>query len=252
MACELCASSAERVTMSRTRRLCRSLLFSSGLLLLVLALPSHAAARCFGVPEGLQSDSAGSWFLKMNVTTANGFQGSVSLGFHPNATDGFDRAYDQFARPFDLSGGEGSKLAVYFYYPNGEAGPGGSSETGPTSERLRISTVQPRTDMSWPLQVFYFFGGDTVIQIQWNSSEASDLEGYEIDLHLPSGGTLSMAASSTYSFQAAPGFHNFLIDAHGASEQASSDALLLVGTLAVYGAVVAIIFVLRRARRRRG
>ncbi len=227
-----------------------------GLFLLVLTiLPGHAIARCFGVPEGLGAEpGANAWFLSLDIETGTGFQERVTLGFHENATDGFDGRYDQLAQPFDFrAGGEEFGLVAYFTYPENDPG---SFENDPSTSRLRISTIQPRLDMAWPLRIAYLFDQDTQIELRWNTSEARDLEGFEVSLHVPFGPWIDLGEESSFTFNASLGIHWFSIDAHGepgslpAEETPVGDTLVLVASFAAYGAVIAIVLGLRWMKRR--
>lgn len=234
-------------------------LIAAGLFFLVLTiLPGHAIARCFGVPEGLGDEpGVNAWFMRLRIEAETGFEEQVTFGFHPNATDGFDRGYDQFAQPFDFRpGGEEFGMVTYFSYPENDPESGGIPENEPSPSRLRISTVQPRLDMAWPLRIAYLFAQDTRIEIRWNTSEALDLEGFEVNLHTPSGEWLPLGVESSYAFNASLGIHPFLVDAHGTPgslpevETPAADNLVLVGSFAAYGAVIAIILGLRWIRKR--
>lgn len=245
----------------RALGLCKAPLVAVGLFILVLTLlPGLAVARCFGVPEGLK-DAPGedTWFLRLEVESATGFRELVTLGFHPNATDGFDRGYDQFAQPFDFrAGGEEFELIAYFSYPENDPAPGGIPENEPSSSRLRISTVEPNVDMAWPLNVAYLFDQDTEIEIRWNASEARDLEGFAVSLHTPFGEWIDMTEESGYSFNASLRIYQFIVDAHGEpgslgdSDTLASDTIVLVGSLSAYGVVIAIVLGLRWMRKRQG
>lgn len=234
-------------------------LIAAGLFVLVLTiLPGHAIARCFGVPEGLgEEPGVNAWFMRLGMEAATGFPEQVTFGFHPNATDGFDPRYDQFAQPFDFRLGEEAGMVAYFSYPENDPKSGGIPENEPSPSRLRISTIQPRLDMAWPLRIVYLFPQDTRIELRWNTSEALDLEGFDVSLHPPSGEWLSLGVESSYAFNASLGIHRFLIDAHGTPgslpdvETPATDTLVLVGSFAAYGAVIAVILGLRWMRKRR-
>lgn len=252
------SGSDEVVTFPRQRGSRLTPFMAVGLFVLVLTiLPGHAIARCFGVPEGL-GDEPGvkAWFMRLDIETGTGFKEQLTLGFHENATDGFDRRYDQFAQPFDFrAGGEEFRLTAYFSYPENDPESGGLIENEPSPSRLRISTIQPRLDMSWPLRIAYLFDEDTQIEIRWNTSEAR-LDGFDVNLHVPLGPWISMTEASSYTFNASLGIHPFLVDAHGepgslpAEETPVGDTLVIVGSFAAYGAVVAIILALRWVRKR--
>ena len=245
----------------RPRAHSTALLIALGLFFLLLTLlPGHAIARCFGVPEGLgEEPGVNAWFMRLQISTANGFEEQVTFGFHENATDGFDRGYDQFAQPFDFRpGGQEFGLVVYFSYPENDPESGGIPENQPSPSRLRISTISPRLDMAWPLRVAYLFDEDTQIEIRWNASEARDLEGFDVNLHVPLAPTISLAEENrTHRFNASIGIHSFLVDAHGtpgslpAEDTPAGDTLVLVGSFAAYGAVIVIILGLRWLRKRR-
>ena len=233
-------------------------LIALGLFFLALTiLPGHAIARCFGVPEGLGEPGVNAWFMSLEIETGTGFQEQVTFGFHEDATDGFDRAYDQFAQPFDFRpGGEEFGLVAYFSYPENDPEPGGAIENQPSPSRLRISTVSPRLNMAWPLQVAYLFDEDTQIEMRWNTSEAADLEGFEVSLHVPLGPWIDLGENSSFTFNASLGIHPFFIDAHGEpgslpeEETPVGDTLVLVASFAAYGAVIAIVLGLRWMKRR--
>jgi hypothetical protein len=232
-----------------------------GLFFLVLTiLPGHAIARCFGVPEGLGDDpGVNAWFMRLQVSTGNGFEEQVTFGFHENATDGFDRGYDQFAQPFDFRpGGEEFGLVAYFSYPENDPESGGIPENEPSPSRLRISTVQPRLEMAWPLRIAYLFDQDTQMEVRWNASEARDLEGFDVSMHVPAGPWLDLGEGSNFTFNASIGIHTLTLDAHGEpgslpeEETPVGDTLVLIGSFAAYGAVVAIILALRWMKKRAG
>ncbi len=231
-----------------------------GLFLLVLTiLPGHAIARCFGVPEGLAADEPGvnAWFMTLQVETGTGFQDSVTFGFHENATDGFERRYDNFARPFDFRARGEFRLVAFFFYPENDPNPGGIPENEPSPSRLRISTISPRLDMAWPLRIAYLINEDTQIEIRWNTSEARDLEGFEVTLRVPSGPLIDMEEESSYRFNTSLSIHSFFLDAHGEpgslpeEETPVGDTLVLVASFAAYGAVIAIVLGLRWMKRRK-
>ncbi len=196
--------------------------------------------------------------MRFEIEAGTGFQEQIILGFHENATDGFDRRYDQFAQPFDFRAGRGEGFGhvAYFFYPENDPESGGLIENEPSPSRLRISTVRPRLDMAWPLRIAYLFDQDTQIEIRWNTSEARGLEGFNVSLHVPLGQWISLTEESSHIFNASLGIHPFLVDAHGppgslpAEEPPASDTLVLVGSFAAYGAVIAIILGLRWMKRR--
>ncbi len=234
-------------------------LIALGLFFLALTiLPGHAIARCFGVPEGLGAEpGVNAWFLSLDIETTNGFQEQVTFGFHESATDGFDRGYDQFAQPFDFRAGGGEfGLVAYFSYPENDPNPGGIPENKPSSSRLRISTISPGLDMGWPLQLAYLLNEDTQIEMRWNTSEAEDLEGFKVSLHVPLGPWIDLGNESSFTFNASLGIHPFFIDAHGEpgslpeEETPVGDTLVLVASFAAYGAVIAIVLGLRWMKRR--
>lgn len=231
-----------------------------GLLFLILTiLPGHAIARCFGVPEDLGAEpGVNAWFMRLEIEAGTGFQEQVTFGFHENATDGFDRGYDQFAQPFDFRpGGEEFGLVAYFSYPENDPGSAGIPENEPSPSRLRISTVAPRLEMAWPLRVAYLLDQDTQIEMRWNTSEARDLEGFDVSLHVPTGPWIDLEEETSYTFNASIGIHPFFVDAHGEpgslpeEETPVGDTLVLVGSFAAYGAVIVIILGLRWMKRRK-
>lgn len=247
------------VAVPRYRAVGKVPLMALGLLLLILTiLPGHAIARCFGVPEGLGAEpGVTAWFMRLEIEAASGFQEQVTFGFHEEATDGFDRRYDQFAQPFDFRpGGTEFTLVAYFDYPENDPESGGLLENEPSPSRLSISTVAPRLDMAWPLRIAYLFDQDTQIEIRWNASEARDLEGFDVSFHVPSGPWIDLEEETSYTFKASLGIHSFLLDAHGAAgslpaeETPVGDTLVLVGSFAAYGAVIAIILGLRWLKKR--
>lgn len=247
------------MALPRLRILSKAPLMALGLFFLVLTiLPGHAIARCFGVPEGLVGEEPGvnAWFMSLGIETETGFQDRVTFGFHENATDGFERRYDNFARPFDFRAGGEFTLVAYFSYPENDPEPGGIPENEPSPSRLRISTISPRLDMAWPLRIAYLFDQDTQIEIRWNTSEARDLEGFEVSLRIPSGPRIDMEEESNYRFNTSLGIHSFFLDAHGQpgslpeEEVPVGDTLVLVGSVAAYGAVIAILLGLRWMKKR--
>ncbi len=79
------------------------------LLLTVSGLPSHAAARCFGVPtEAEEPTQEGSWSLVFLVTSSNGFQAVATLGVDPEASEGYGTDFDAVEPLFDFFPGLGS------------------------------------------------------------------------------------------------------------------------------------------------
>ncbi|MFQ5918617.1 MAG: hypothetical protein ACE5I4_01060 [Thermoplasmata archaeon] len=244
----------------RGRSLLRTSVFVGGITLLVVSiLPPHVAGRCFGVPEGLGEDGVDSWYLQLDVRSDSGFEDFAILGFHPLATPGFDRSYDQFEIPFDFSPGSGLfELFAYFHYPENNGEFLGFPEDSPTPQRLAISTIQPRTEMVWPLQIAYLADSDTAIEISWNRSEVADLEEFDVGFHTPFAEWLNMTQVSSYTFNASLGIYNFVVDAHGGpdalagAETPETDVLVLVASFGAYAAAIGLILALRWMRKRAG
>jgi hypothetical protein len=237
------------------RRLVLTFQLSAALLLLTMAvLPPHVAARCFGVPEASEEPSReGSWSLRIQVTTANGFSTVVTLGVDPNATDGYDRAFDAVEPIFTLqprSTNVEFTLYAYFYYPDNPETAGGSSVYPEATVGLRTSIIGFSDNMTWPLQIAYLFEEDTVINLRWDANGTRQLRGYVMELFTPAGEVLPMSGISNYSFPASPGIYDFIIRALSTDGQTGFEGQPIVASVTAYVFVLLLIIGLRRMRRR--
>lgn len=226
-----------------------------GLLLLASLLPSHVAARCFGIVGESPGSESAVWSLQIQVRTPGGLLRLATLGFHPDATDGYDEGFDFWEPLGNFEPGEGNELDLFafFYYPE-NAEPG--TDIFPVTVGLRTSIIEPKGDMSWPLRVAYGLREPTNITLRWDSAVAADLPGYAVELVTPFDEVILMPEVSSYTFPASRGSYSFSIHAHGEAEaEAASpgpDTLVLVGAIAAYALVVAIILGLRLQKVRRG
>ena len=225
------------------------------LLLLTLALPAHAVARCFGVPEAEEAGAEASWSMVIEVTSSNGFVDSATLGVDPGATDGYDYEFD-VVEPFyafvPRDPGVELTLYAYFSYPDSPQAAVGSSDDPEATVGLTTSVIDPKDNMTWPLQVEHRFDEDVFIRMSWDRNRTRQLGGYSVELFTPFGEVLSMAEVPDYSFSASPGVHHFTIRALAKSEVSSSEQLLIVGAVSAYAGAVAILLLLRRLRKGRG
>lgn len=235
----------------RTSRLRVPLFALLGLLTLTSLLPAHVAGRCFGFSGEATSTEASAWSLTILVSSANGFLRTATFGIHPNATDGYDEAFDAWEPLFNFEPNvEENELTMFafFYYPE-NAEPGRNEF--PVTVGLRRSIIPPSSEMVFPLDIFYLVNEDTNITLEWDPAVAGALAGYDVEMHTPSGEFFSMTDASSYTFHASPDRYSFSIDIHGEAEDAGQDVPLIIGVASAYAIVIAIIFGLRQARIRR-
>ncbi len=191
--------------------------------------------------------------MEIEVATANGARSKVLLGFHPDATDGYDELFDVQLRTSTqprLEAGEVT-LFAYFVDPGDIGKTRGDSEVIEPGVGLSKSIIAPKSVMIWPLQIFYFYFQPTTINITWGGSGETGLREFGMELITPSGDMISMANVSGYSFFATQGIHDFIVRGEGSLEESDGEAQLIAGALTAYVLSMAIILWLRRLRRRR-
>ncbi len=225
------------------------------LLLITLALPPHVAARCFGVPQGTEEPSEeGEWSLTIEVASSNGFMTSATLGVDPAATEGYDREFDAIEPLFlfvPRGGDVELTLYAYFYYPDNQETAVGSSINPEATVGLTTSVIDPQANMTWPLQVVYLFREDVFINMSWDANRTRQLGGYSVELLTPLDEIVPMAEVSSYSFLASTGTYDFTISAISETGGPAPERLLIGGVITAYALAMAIILLLRRARKSR-
>ncbi len=222
------------------------------LLLITLVLPPYVAARCFGVPQTTEEPSEeGEWSLTIEVTSANGYSASATLGVDLEATEGYDREFDAIEPLFLFvpRGGETElTLYAYFYYPDNPETAVGIVIDPAVTVGLTTSVIDPQANMTWPLQVIYLLREDILINLGWDENRTRQLGGYLVELLTPFGEILPMAEVSSYSFFASTGAYDFAIRAISETEGPAPERLLIGGIITAYALAVAVILLLRRAR----
>ena len=223
------------------------------LLLITLAVPAHAVARCFGVPEAEEAGAQASWSMAMEVTSSNGFVDSATLGVDPDATDGYDYQFDVVEPLFRFTPLAAVELTLYayFYYPDNPQTAEGSVADPESTVGLTTSVIASEDNLTWPLQVSYHFNEDIFIKMSWDPDDTRQLEGYAVDLFTPFGEVLSMGEVSNYSFSASPDLYDFTIRALAQSEVSSSEQLLIVAAVSGYAVAVSLLLLLRRVKKGR-
>lgn len=223
------------------------------LLLITIAVPAHAVARCFGVPEAEEAGEEASWSMAIEVTSSNGFVDSATLGADPGATDGYDYQFDVVEPLFQFTPLAAVELTLYayFYYPNNPQTAEGSVADPESTVGLTTSVIASKDNLTWPLQVSYHFDEDILIRMSWDPNDTRQLEGHTVDLFTPFGEVLSMGEVSNYSFSAGPGLYDFTIRALAQSELFSSEQLLIVAAVSGYVVAISLLLLLRRARKGR-
>lgn len=224
------------------------------LLLITLALPAHAVARCFGAPEAEEVGEEASWSMVIEVTSSNGLVDSATLGVDPGATDGYDYEFDVVEPLYlfvPLDPEPELTLYAYFHYPDNPQTSVGSSDNPEATAGLTTSVIGPMENMTWPLQVAYNPNEDVFIRMSWDLNRTRQLGGYSVELFTPFGEVLSMAEVPNYSFSAGPDVYDFVIRALAKSNVSSSEQLLIVGAISAYVGAVAILLLLRRLRKGR-
>ncbi|MFQ5837672.1 MAG: hypothetical protein ACE5HJ_02680 [Thermoplasmata archaeon] len=192
--------------------------------------------------------------MEIEVTSSNGYKASAILGVDSGATEGYDRDFDAVEPLFQFQprGGDVElTLYAYFYYPDNPETALGSSMDPEATVGLTTSVIDPKDNMTWPLQVAYLLEEDAVISLTWEPNVTRQLGGYSIELFTPFGEVLPMAKISNYSFAASRGVYDFTVRALAETEERGAEQQIIGGVITAYALVVAIILGLRRLRKGR-
>jgi len=160
----------------------------------VLAAPSQTYGTRMEQRDFSGSPSAQSWDASVTATFS-GVSDNVSFGARPDATSGFDVAYDLPAPPAPP---EPPYIQAYFNYPG----------NAPDPTRLHRSCIPPENLMEWPLRIKY---ADNIKNITLTWSVGNIPSEHSVLLYRGENLVSDMRAESNYTFNAASGDYDFRI-----------------------------------------
>jgi hypothetical protein len=197
-----------------------------------------AAARCFGVPEDVELGEG--WRLDVNVTGTSGLRDGVTFGAIQGASAFVDPGVDE-VRLTDPA----EELRLYFLYKYPDTG----------FIRLRVSIDRPQPSLFWPLVLEYRNDTPQDFLLTWNASSVP--AAWTLTIGTPGGERVDMGAVSSFLLPAATGIRSLRIDGSSPGPFPDGGGTVLTGSVEVlalaaagYGALVALIFLLRWRRRR--
>ncbi len=138
--------------------------------------------------------SYSAWDALITATFENGIDDAI-FGVRPDATAGFDSAYDLPEPPPPV---EPPYVQAYFRYPG----------NAPLPTSLYRSCIPPENIMEWPLRVSYHNGADN-ITLSWNLKNVP--ANYAVLLYRGEDLVADMRAVNNYTFEATSGNHDFAI-----------------------------------------
>ena len=151
------------------------------------------APMTVGEPGNSQTLSY-SWDARITTTFSQGSDDAI-FGVRPDATTGFDSAYDIPEPPPPV---EPPYVQSFFYYPGNPS----------TLRRLHRSCIPPEDNMEWPLRVS-FSNGTNNITLSWNLENVP--AGYAVLLYKGEILVADMRAVDNYTFEAAISEYDFTI-----------------------------------------
>lgn len=201
------------------------------LLLLLVAVPSHGLARCFGTP----GDVDRLWEVPVRASTAEGATDTALFGAAEGATNLLDRGLDRF-EPIAT---EETEVRVFLFLPQVLNFP---------PANLNQSFLAPKDRMTWDLRVDLRTAGPSEVTLEWDASNVETADP-PVTLRLArDGDVIDMRVADSFSFETPPGIAEFTVVA----EEVEEDPLpLLIFILAGYGGAVGAYLVWRRLRRGR-
>jgi uncharacterized membrane protein len=175
------------------------LVLSFAIVVLAISLPHYVASaapsQAYGISiEGRDfsgSPSAQSWDASVTATFIGGDDGAV-FSVRPDATSGFDTAYDIPEPPAPPK----PYVRAYFYYP------------GQALDELHRSCLPPENLMEWPLRIEY---ADNTMDITLTWSVGDIPTEYTVLLYRGGDLVADMRAKNNYTFEASSGDHDFRI-----------------------------------------
>lgn len=213
----------------------------------VIILPGHAAARCFGVPE---SEEVGlGWYVNLTVSSEDGLSDTAQFGAAAGARDIFDTTVDTLEQNLT-----DRPLLLYFAL---ETDPGFIRRGYTTAiTNVSVNSVTER-ETEWPLVVEYREDPIRRFTLSWDAGEAKKVpDSWNLTIG-PKGegpeGRVDMRTTNAISFDMGPGVQEFQI--YGTNTPAEPTLSLPAETLAtaalVYGALMGLVMALRARRKSR-